>query len=114
MTQKYLSPYTGKMVSAHQFLADLVLFHRGEDEIWKDQKDAKAQFVAAAKISKQFTDEFDLVIKVVVKKRAKSLLPFIWKKCCIMEREIDKLNDCKNKKRPVFDTSDLEDISKFF
>src|SRR3989304_4831093 len=90
MTQKYLSPYTGKMVSAHQFLADLVLFHRGEGEIWKDQKDAKAQFVAAAKISKQFTDEFDLVIKVVVEKRAKSLLPFIWKKYCIMKLKIFK------------------------
>jgi len=90
--RKYTNPYNGKPVTAQQFLAAVVIYNKEANQLGPMGKSAcRSQYVAAAKIVKEFSDCIEDVMKIVAKDKMTSLFPLIWKEFTPLHRRIRKL-----------------------
>lgn len=95
MSRKYVSPFSGKKITAHQFLAGLVIRHNEDSGYPLSANKQKQQYIAAAKIIKAFPDDNDIddVLAIVAAGEIKSLFPLTYKRCSPLRKKLEAFQE---------------------
>ncbi len=95
MAHKYISPFTGKKITPHQFLAGMIFKNNEDAGIILNESKKRSQYVAAAKIAKIFIDDIDEIIRIVAKEQLRSLFPLVWKDFTPLKRKLKRIDQDK-------------------
>jgi nicotinic acid mononucleotide adenylyltransferase len=99
--QKVVSPFSGKLVPAHQLLADTVIYFRESTSGPLDPTKKRGQYVAAAKILREIPDQFEDIIFIIGRDKIKDLFKLTWGRCAPLKKKLDMLEAQRtNKPRP--------------